>query len=145
MQEGRPRESLVLHDTPIEIGPGADPNDPFKKSFGTSKRKGNLPPMENRPKQEDILNAILPPREWVEGGKSTLISFVTSTILRFEFFDGLYLRDCRQALDPVCQSSASQQNRRRPSQRNARPKADGKTSKREWHLPRQRRALLPVL
>lgn len=69
MQEGRPRESLVLHDTPIEIGPGADPTDPFKKSFGTSKRKGNLPPMENRPKQEDILNAILPPREWVEGGK----------------------------------------------------------------------------
>lgn len=25
--------------------------------------------MENRPKQEDILNAILPPREWVENGK----------------------------------------------------------------------------
>ena len=70
MQEGRPRESLVLHDTPIEIGPATDPTDPFKKSFGTSKRKGQLPPMENRPKQEDILNAILPPREWVENGKS---------------------------------------------------------------------------
>ena len=69
MQEGRPRESLVLHDTPIEIGPASDPSDPFKKSFGTSKRKGQLPPMENRPKQEDILNAILPPREWVENGK----------------------------------------------------------------------------
>ena len=25
--------------------------------------------MENKPKQEDILNAILPPREWVEQGK----------------------------------------------------------------------------
>ena len=25
--------------------------------------------MENKPKQEDILNAILPPREWVENGK----------------------------------------------------------------------------
>ena len=36
-----------------------------------SKRKGNLPPMENKPKQEDILNAILPPREWVEQGKFT--------------------------------------------------------------------------
>ena len=25
--------------------------------------------MENKPKQEDILNAILQPREWVENGK----------------------------------------------------------------------------
>merc|ERR1712060_178827 len=54
---------------PIEITGGVDPNDPFKKSFGSSKRKGTLPPMENKPKQEDILNAILPPREWVEQGK----------------------------------------------------------------------------
>ena len=49
MQEGRPRESLVLFDTPIEIGPSVDPSDPFKKSFGSSKR-GTLPPMEARPK-----------------------------------------------------------------------------------------------
>ena len=28
--------------------------------------------MENKPKQEDILNAILPPREWVEQGKLSL-------------------------------------------------------------------------
>ena len=27
--------------------------------------------MESKPKQEDILNAILPPREWVEQGKHT--------------------------------------------------------------------------
>ena len=26
--------------------------------------------LQNKPKQEDILNAILPPREWVEQGKS---------------------------------------------------------------------------
>ena len=25
--------------------------------------------MENKPNQENILNAILPPREWVENGK----------------------------------------------------------------------------
>jgi hypothetical protein len=25
--------------------------------------------MESKPKQEDILNAILPPREWLEEGK----------------------------------------------------------------------------
>lgn len=34
-----------------------------------SKRKGQLAPMDSKPKQEDILNAILPPREWVENGK----------------------------------------------------------------------------
>ena len=32
-------------------------------------KKGQLAPIENKPKQEDVLNAILPPREWVEGGK----------------------------------------------------------------------------
>jgi len=51
-----------------------------------SKRKGTLPPMENKPKQEDILNAILPPREWVEQGKSTLK--LMSDLKRFEFVDG---------------------------------------------------------
>ena len=34
-----------------------------------SAKKTQLAPIENKPKQEDVLNAILPPREWVEGGK----------------------------------------------------------------------------
>ena len=48
MLEGKPRESLVLYDTPTEVGrtpllsydffdqiaAGVDPNDPFKKNFG---------------------------------------------------------------------------------------------------------------
>ena len=34
-----------------------------------SKKKAQLPPMESKPSSEDILNAILPPREWVENGK----------------------------------------------------------------------------
>ena len=33
-----------------------------------SKKKAQLPPMETKPSSEDILNAILPPREWVENG-----------------------------------------------------------------------------
>lgn len=33
-----------------------------------SKKKAQLPPMESKPSSEDILNAILPPREWVENG-----------------------------------------------------------------------------
>ena len=36
-----------------------------------SKKKAQLPPMETKPSSEDILNAILPPREWVETGKLT--------------------------------------------------------------------------
>lgn len=33
-----------------------------------SRKKAQLPPMESKPSSEDILNAILPPREWVENG-----------------------------------------------------------------------------
>ena len=32
-------------------------------------KKQQLPPMDTKPSSEDILNAILPPREWVESGK----------------------------------------------------------------------------
>ena len=35
-----------------------------------SRRAGTLPPLESKPKSEDILNAIIPPREWIQGGKS---------------------------------------------------------------------------
>ena len=37
------------------------------KSFGS--KKSHLPPIDNKPSSEDILNAILPPREWIEAGK----------------------------------------------------------------------------
>ena len=32
-------------------------------------RKGQLPPMPERPGQDNILNAVIAPREWVENGK----------------------------------------------------------------------------
>merc|ERR1712086_533523 len=66
MVEGRPRESLVQYENPIEIS-GGNEMDPFKKSFGSKKQQ--LPPMDTKPSSEDILNAILPPRERVESGK----------------------------------------------------------------------------
>lgn len=100
MIEGRPRESLVLYDNPIEVcmlyikffvlfifywrslvvwiqmihlRRLLDVSE-FKfwllQTSIESRKKGNLPPMDNKPKQEDILNAILPPREWTEQGKS---------------------------------------------------------------------------
>ncbi len=67
MIEGRPRESLVQFDNPIEISSGFDMGDPFKKSFGPKRQQ--LAPLESKPTGEDILNAILPPREWIESGK----------------------------------------------------------------------------
>jgi len=69
MIEGRPRESLVLFDNPIEIS--VRPNaDPFQRSFGGAKKKAT-PSIESKPRQEEILNAILPPRQWLENnGKS---------------------------------------------------------------------------
>ena len=66
MIEGRPRESLVQFENPIEIQ-GSDNHDPFNKM---GKNKGaSLAPLDAKPSNEDILNAILPPREWVESGK----------------------------------------------------------------------------
>ena len=67
MIEGRPRESLVQYENPIEISSGLDMSIP-KKNFGHKKQQ-LAPMMPNKPSSEDILNAILPPREWVESGK----------------------------------------------------------------------------
>ena len=71
MIEGRPKESLVQYNVPIEVPVGQ--LEPFKKTFGT-KRKTQLPPLEQQGRTEDILNAILPPKEWVENGKHYMAS-----------------------------------------------------------------------
>ena len=64
MIEGRPRESLVQYENPIEISGGLD-----QGSTSFNPKKKELEPMQTKPSSEDILNAILPPREWVESGK----------------------------------------------------------------------------
>ena len=65
MIEGRPRESLVQFESPTESNEGM--NDPFKKSFGA--KKNQLAPLEAKQNSDEILNVILPPREWNESGK----------------------------------------------------------------------------
>ncbi len=30
------------------------------------RKKTQLPPLESRPSKDDVLNAVLPPREWLE-------------------------------------------------------------------------------
>ena len=123
MLEGKPRESLVLYDTPIEVGQyylyvvinaslfrvlcrlllGLTLTILSKRHMDVSicrfdhlfsnvslfqiapekfnlelfsfcaatRRAGALPPMEagSKPRSEDVLNAIIPPREWIQGGK----------------------------------------------------------------------------
>ena len=46
------------------------------ESLGAKKQQ--LPPLDTKPSSEDILNAILPPREWVENGKH-YIQYVSHT------------------------------------------------------------------
>ena len=104
--------------------------------------------IESKPKNEDILNAVLPPREWIEYGKWKTLEIkvisLWSPLFKFEWT----VTDTnfhRQALRPVRQPPASFKSWCRSTQRDARLEAHGKTSTWEWHLPCQRRALLAVL
>jgi len=56
-------DSLIRYDTPIMIATvGGKP----KKGKKTGNSDSALPPLEGTNATEDILNAILPPREWTE-------------------------------------------------------------------------------
>ncbi|CAE7793720.1 IDA4 [Symbiodinium sp. CCMP2592] len=74
---GRPRESLVKYDPPLELGPapsdavGRKGNKPPKPNSLKAQlaRKTQLPPAESKPNTDDVLHALLPPREWIEDGK----------------------------------------------------------------------------
>mmetsp|Transcript_77925 Transcript_77925/g.204607 ORF Transcript_77925/g.204607 Transcript_77925/m.204607 type:complete len:253 (-) Transcript_77925:70-828(-) len=74
--EGRPRESLVKYDPPLELGPA--PADALSRKVKAGKsmslkaqlgKKPQLPPVESKPNTDDVLHALLPPREWIEDGK----------------------------------------------------------------------------
>ena len=68
-----PLQSLVKYDSPVLVSTNKD-----KKG---AKGKGKLPPVETKPNltpTEDILNSILPPREWTEEGQ-LWVQYVAST------------------------------------------------------------------
>ena len=73
----RPRESLVKFDPPLELGAANEPaQSALLEGPGSANklkqqltRKTVVPPTESKPQLEDILHALLPPREWIEGGK----------------------------------------------------------------------------
>lgn len=63
-----PRESLIQYEEPIENNLITD--DGKTQGGPQSKKKTvNLPPLEAKASTDDILNAILPPREWDQEGK----------------------------------------------------------------------------
>jgi len=70
MFDGRPRASLVKYDPPLELGTG---------TRGKEDKKLSLPPVEFKPQIEDVLHALLPPREWVGGNDRHMIQYASST------------------------------------------------------------------
>jgi hypothetical protein len=58
--------------------------------------------MQTKPSSEDILNAILPPREWIENGKN--LENLFHLTFNFFFLKVLIMIDFRKALHPVCES-----------------------------------------
>ena len=69
-----PNPSLVKYENPVLVS--ARPN-----KGKAAKQKGKLPPVDSKqaPTQtEDILNSILPPREWTEDGQ-LWVQYVSST------------------------------------------------------------------
>lgn len=40
----------------------------------TGKKKGTLPPIQGKPTTENILNSILPAREWIENGEHYIMN-----------------------------------------------------------------------
>ena len=69
-----PHASLVKYNNPILVSSTSG----SKKG---SKKKGKLPPVEAKQSStatEDILNSILPPREWTEDGQ-LWVQYVSST------------------------------------------------------------------
>jgi dynein light intermediate chain len=64
-----PRESLIQYEEPIEINQAAETGKGQQGAGGLKKKGVNLPPLETKPSTDDILNAILPPREWDQEGK----------------------------------------------------------------------------
>ena len=59
-----PGHSLVRYENPVLVSKTT--------AKGLEEKKGGkkLPPVERAPQTEDILNSILPPREWEENGQS---------------------------------------------------------------------------
>jgi dynein light intermediate chain len=72
MTESRGAESLIKYESEIEM---AQNYEEYQKS-----KKLALVPHESKPSPEDILNAIIPPREWVDGHK-LFVQYVSHSLV----------------------------------------------------------------
>jgi dynein light intermediate chain len=72
MEHEDPQETLLQYEPPQEVSGDIVPATRKKVIGPTGRKKGNLPPLEAKPSSEDILHAILPPREWEENGRKYL-------------------------------------------------------------------------
>ncbi|KAH8048624.1 dynein heavy chain binding protein [Aureococcus anophagefferens] len=68
-----PHDSLVKYDNPILVSTTKEKGGKKKKTTPSS-----LPPVGANTQTEDILNSILPPREWTEDG-TLWVQYVSST------------------------------------------------------------------
>eukprot|EP00164_Ancoracysta_twista_P002050 GFYU01002701.1.p1 GENE.GFYU01002701.1~~GFYU01002701.1.p1 ORF type:complete len:247 (+),score=91.94 GFYU01002701.1:113-853(+) len=76
-----PINSLVKYDSPILVNSGKDKKKGLDKKGAKQKSGKQLPPVEKTgqiTQTEDILNSILPPREWNEDGQ-LWVQYVSST------------------------------------------------------------------
>ncbi|PAA69365.1 hypothetical protein BOX15_Mlig022240g2 [Macrostomum lignano] len=79
-----PNQSLVKYDNPVLVSRNTDKKTPKSKALKVTAQqsgesgpvpspppKGKLPPVGGKPSEqtEEILNSILPPREWTESGQ----------------------------------------------------------------------------
>eukprot|EP00921_Rhytidocystis_pertsovi_P010054 GHVQ01016112.1.p1 GENE.GHVQ01016112.1~~GHVQ01016112.1.p1 ORF type:complete len:250 (+),score=34.86 GHVQ01016112.1:66-815(+) len=77
----RPRQSLVRYDAPLELGPSSSQKTAqdarSARRAVDSQKKQVSQRSDSKPSAEQILLAILPPREWIEDNKHFL-QYVTS-------------------------------------------------------------------
>jgi len=62
--QGRPRESLIKFDPPVDLGPAENVTSDIKAQM---QRKPAVPTnVDSKPDTTDILHTLLPPVEWIE-------------------------------------------------------------------------------
>ncbi|GMH44173.1 hypothetical protein BSKO_12107 [Bryopsis sp. KO-2023] len=76
-----PLLSLVKYDNPTLVSTTKEEDRRLTNKLGKSTKRKELPPVEQKnsaTQTEDILNSILPPREWTEDGQ-LWVQYVSST------------------------------------------------------------------
>ena len=68
MASNEPEDTLLSYDIPIEVE-NPDMKDSFMQDPLEIKKKGQLPPMDQKPSIDDILNGLFPARKFMSSGR----------------------------------------------------------------------------